>query len=299
MATHHTDLSTRDSEQQVEHRPPASIKELLESLERHWPVSSSAHQEAGQRFLKVYINAVGNSSSASEVFFRHAIRELAFRQSPRDRDMEIIPLLWKDFELANESSVASLKDYSVIPSFITARPADSEDVANVQSENERLRSRVEQLQSQVEMLKSRVAQERQSAAKAVRMHDQLLAHHDATEKSLLDALTQRDGANSTIQAALIGKAEGRLCMTEHYHGEVVDVSDNRITAVFHIGGELIEQTYESKQFLDGQLPSKGDELEACVYIAKSLPRQHEAGSSHGTGESRTPRRNVIPLPRTF
>ncbi len=277
MTTRHTNLSIEEPTQQDVASASSSVTEILELFKEFRNMPSMSHD------------------SISKIWLEQALGSVL-----RDREREgFVPSHWEIESVIKKWLAIRLESHPSLDAFIVTKQTPTEDAESTRSENERLRIQVDRLRSQVEMLKSLVAQERRGAAKAVRMHDQLLAHHDAAEKSLLDTLAQRDGAISTIQAALIGKAEGRLCMTEHYHGEVVDVSDNRITAVFHIGDELIEQTYESKQFLDGQLPNKGDELEACVYIAKSLPRQHEAGSSHGTGESRTPRRNVIPLPRTF
>ncbi len=164
----------------------------------------------------------------------------------------------------------------------------------------------EQLRSQVEALKSRVLQERKTAARETQRYDQLAVEVGALRTTLdkmLDRLAQRDAANSMLQAALAGKANGRLRMAESYQGEAIHVSDERVVVVFEVEGDLVEQTYNRKQFLDGRLPEKGELLAAYVHIAK-LPAEEEKTvdgiiSSHGADKPRKPRKNVVPLPRTF
>ena len=179
----------------------------------------------------------------------------------------------------------------------------ADELTSLRLQNGALRSQVEILQSQVEMLKSRVAQECRSAAKAIQLHEQLQAHHDSVQNKMLDGLKQRDDASNVLQAALVGKADGRLRMAESYLGEVIYVSEDCVVVVFDVEGELVEQTYNRKQFLDGRLPEKRDRLAAYVHIAK-LPAEEEVPidgitASDAADKPRKPRKNIVPIPRTF
>ena len=183
--------------------------------------------------------------------------------------------------------------------------ADSASLSTVESAPDTirdLRSRNAALQSQVEMQKSVLAEVRRNMSRLTREHDQLQAHHDAVEDKMLEQLAQRDSANDKLQAVLVDRVQGRLRMTQSYQGEVVQVSEDRVVVVFQVEGDLVEQTYDRKQFLDGELPKNGDCLAAYVHVA-ILPvkdkRTVDGGeASHDAARTRRPR-NVVPLPRTF
>lgn len=90
-----------------------------------------------------------------------------------------------------------------------------------------------------------------------------------------------------------GEQDGQTCLHQSCEGEVVSVSDDCVVVVLIANGELVEQTYDISQFIDGQIPKKGDILEVKVQFAKlqsktTIPDQ-----------TRIPRKNVVPLPRIF
>ena len=120
---------------------------------------------------------------------------------------------------------------------------------------------------------------------------------------MLDRLAQRDAANNVLLGALVSKVAGRLRMAESYEGEVVSSSDECVVVVFELHGELVEQTYDRKQFVDGRLPGRGYRVAAYVHIVE-FPAEEETQpdgltTSDGTERPRKRRKNVVRLPRTF
>jgi len=162
-----------------------------------------------------------------------------------------------------------------------------------------LEDKMRQLQLENGRLQSRVAEERRVAARETRQHDQLKAQFD----QVLNHLRERDHANEALQAAMIARNDARLRMFEAYEGEVVHVHDDRVVAVFEVGDDLVEQTYLRDQFLDKQLPRKGDRLAVYVHVAQlppePLPRSGEDANADESNEQPRRRKHVIPLPRTF
>ena len=75
-------------------------------------------------------------------------------------------------------------------------------------------------------------------------------------------------------------------------GEVVHVGDDEVVVIMDINDELIEQAYSISQF--NEVPKKGDVFEARVQFNK-LPSKR----STEPDQTREPRRDVVPLPRTF
>lgn len=67
-------------------------------------------------------------------------------------------------------------------------------------------------------------------------------------------------------------------MCESYRGEVVDVRGDRVVVVYDVDGNIVEQTYERSQFLEGRLPEVDAELVAYVMVAEAEPEMDEAAS---------------------
>ena len=78
-------------------------------------------------------------------------------------------------------------------------------------------------------------------------------------------------------------------LAKGYSGEVVNVSGDHIDAVFEIGNDLIEQSFDRIDFI--QVPEKGDLLMASIHIVKIVKEPEP--------KEQKPRKNVIPLPRVF
>lgn len=168
------------------------------------------------------------------------------------------------------------------------------------------REETEQLRSQVEALKSRVLQERRTAARETQRYDQLAVELGALRTTLdrmLDRLKQRDETNDVLTSALVAKDNGRLRLAESYEGEVIHVSDDSVVVVFDVRGDLIEQTYVREQFLDGQLPEKGDRLAAYIHIAKLPPELEVLGGhdedSDDVDDAGRRWKNAVSLPLTL
>jgi len=127
------------------------------------------------------------------------------------------------------------------------------------------------------------------------------AHQEAT-KEMRDRINREARANDTLQSILIAREDNRERMFESYEGVVQVVHEDRVTVIYEVGDELVEQTYTKEQFTDGQLPAVGDRLAVYVHVAE-LPREEEPTADVATKDAghEQPRRrkNVAPLPRTF
>jgi hypothetical protein len=85
-------------------------------------------------------------------------------------------------------------------------------------------------------------------------------------------LDERAKTIDRLQAALTAREDGRLRMCESYEGEVVDVRDDKVIVDYDVDGNVVEQTYERRQFLDGRLPELDTDLVAYVIVADTEPR---------------------------
>jgi hypothetical protein len=72
--------------------------------------------------------------------------------------------------------------------------------------------------------------------------------------------------------------------------EVVHVCNDEVVVVMSIGGDLVEQVYDSSQFTE--IPKKGDTFEVRVQFTKLQSRERPEPEYE-------PRKNVAPLPRIF
>ena len=58
----------------------------------------------------------------------------------------------------------------------------------------------------------------------------------------------------------------------------MDVHGDRVVVVYDVDGNIVEQTYERSQFLEGRLPDMDTELVAYVMVAEAEPGIDEAAS---------------------
>jgi len=152
---------------------------------------------------------------------------------------------------------------------------------------------------QNQMLQSRVQEERRAAARATRMHDQLLARFD----KLLSSMTDRDKAVHVLQQILLAREAGTLRMFEAHEGRVEQVEGDRVVVVFETDDDIIEQVYERSQFVDGKLPQVGERLTVFVHGAVR-PGQTGQGTEQApkSGEQHEParrRKNLVTGPYEF
>jgi ribosomal protein S1 len=89
-------------------------------------------------------------------------------------------------------------------------------------------------------------------------------------------------------------SDEKTCLFQSCEGEVVHTSDDQVVIVMAVDGDLVEQAYSMSQFIGGQAPQKGDMLEIRVQFIK-LDRPE----STQLDQTREPRKNTVPLPRTF
>jgi hypothetical protein len=81
------------------------------------------------------------------------------------------------------------------------------------------------------------------------------------------------------------------CFSQLCVGEVVNVSEDNITVVFCDNDDIFERSLPIGKFI-GDLPQKGDCLELRIIITKVPKEERETRPSK-------PRKNVVPMPRTF
>ena len=74
-----------------------------------------------------------------------------------------------------------------------------------------------------------------------------------------------------------------------YKAEVVHVCRDQVVVIMNIDDDLVERTYNTSQFV--KIPQKGDVLEIQVL--------NKSEQVHEPSRTRTPRKNVVPCPRTF
>jgi hypothetical protein len=134
-------------------------------------------------------------------------------------------------------------------------------------ENQRLKARITQLES------------RNLALAGLLRH--LMERRKKLEARVNEGVRLLDERAKTIdrlQGALTTRDDGRLRMCESYEGEVVDVRGDRVVVVYDVDGNVVEQTYERRQFLDGRLPEADTDLVAYVIVADTEPRTGGAAS---------------------
>lgn len=170
---------------------------------------------------------------------------------------------------------------------------------------EALRARVSELEQKLaeaehinRVQRSRLSEERRAAATANRINDQLQQRLDVLQKRLdrqFDLINERARANDVALAALASKSQGRLLTYETLQGEVIEVSEAEVVVRFDTGDDLVEQTYDLRQFTLGKTPAEGDQLAVYVHVALVAPPPLAAGteSKADLHDSPRPRRNVI------
>jgi aminopeptidase N len=170
---------------------------------------------------------------------------------------------------------------------------------------EALRARVSELEQKLaeaehinRVQRSRLSEERRAAATANRINDQLQQRLDVLQKRLdrqFDLINERARANDVALAALASKSQGRLLTYETLQGEVIEVSEAEVVVRFDTGDDLVEQTYDLRQFTLGKTPAEGDQLAVYVHVALVAPPSLAAGteSKADLHDSPRPRRNVI------
>ena len=88
-------------------------------------------------------------------------------------------------------------------------------------------------------------------------------------------------------------------MHESYEGQVQHVGENTVVVVYNVEGELVEQTYEKKQFQDGKLPSRGTCLKTIVCVVEHEPQSPaDTESEIDTGDE-TSQRDTLTGPVEF
>jgi len=170
---------------------------------------------------------------------------------------------------------------------------------------EALRARVSELERKLaeaenlnRVQRSRLSEERRAAATANRINDQLQQRLDQLQQRLdrqLDFINERARANDVALAALDAKAQGRLLTYEALQGEAIEISEAEVVVRFDTGDDIVEQTYDLRQFTLGKTPAVGDQLAVYVHVAlvASAPLVPATESKGRVYESPRPRRNVI------
>lgn len=75
-----------------------------------------------------------------------------------------------------------------------------------------------------------------------------------------------------------------ILIHESHEGRVEHVADNSVVVVYNVNGNVVEQTYERKQFLNGKLPKIGTCIRTSVVVVEYDPPipQDEPGQDKPT-----------------
>jgi hypothetical protein len=86
----------------------------------------------------------------------------------------------------------------------------------------------------------------------------------------------RSQANGALMTKLMGVEDRLIQMDESYEGQVQHVGENTAVVLYNVDGELVEQTYERKQFKDGRLPRVGACVKVVVFLIEYEPKPPSA-----------------------
>ena len=178
-----------------------------------------------------------------------------------------------------------------------SRPAvdQSAEKERQEKEIERLRKEVDRLTFQNELLKTRVTEQGRSLAREARnsdkLHMELVAVREQNTQFLsvqdryLTLLSDRGRANDALVTKMAGVEDGLIRMHESYEGEVQHVGENSAVVLYNVDGQLVEQTYEKKQFNDGKLPAPGTCVKVLVFVVEYEPKPSSADEQeHATSD---------------
>lgn len=144
--------------------------------------------------------------------------------------------------------------------------SDEETLRRVQQERDTLR--VEN-----ELLKSRVAEQRRAVARETRRYDQLLQELTKLREQgddLISYAGRRTHALDTTASLLLQQTSCQVKMVEVLEGLVEHVHGDSVTVVFDVDDDVWEHIYRRDQFVDGRLPSQGENLTVCVHVLRGL-----------------------------
>jgi hypothetical protein len=190
----------------------------------------------------------------------------------------------------------------------SARPKPAEDERQ-EKEIERLRKEVKRLMFQNELLQTRVVEQRRSLAREARtsdkLHAELVAVRDQNAQILnmqdkyLTLLSDRGRVNDALVAKMAGVEDGLIRMHESYEGQVQHVGENTVVVLYNIDGQLVEQTYERKQFKDGKLPRPGTCVRVLVFVVEYEPKPPTANELESETSDKPSHRKPLTGPIEF
>ena len=118
---------------------------------------------------------------------------------------------------------------------------------------------------EVERLKSRlIAEGRGKRAQADRIKV-LESHFDGA----LQRIGELTNLNAALQAVVLARAQGTVCMREMHRGVVTDVQGDEVVVVYETKQGPVEQVYTRQQFRDGKVPDQGDNVTAYVILTRA------------------------------
>jgi hypothetical protein len=111
-------------------------------------------------------------------------------------------------------------------------------------------------------LKSRLIEQQ----RALLVANQMIRHLQETYLQIQTILRDAVSANKSLQAALIGKSEGAVCLYERHVGVAAASFGNEIQIVYDTPEGPLKQMYSVSQFMAGKVPECGDSVEAYVLM---------------------------------
>jgi hypothetical protein len=112
---------------------------------------------------------------------------------------------------------------------------------------------------------------------------------------VLDQLINAKRELMGLRDALADSDETKTRMVEYYEGVVRHRDVNEVVVAYEVENDIIEQTYQRDQFIDGNMPALRDHLSVLVRLANVRPdRQSETD-----GESEWPDDDGEAMSREF
>lgn len=167
-------------------------------------------------------------------------------------------------------------------------------------ENRRLRARVTQLESRVSSL-VRIVRRQEHLRDMLRWSKGRRKRLEARVNELARLLDEGAKTIDQLQSAVTARVDTRLRMCQSYEGDVVDVYGDRVVVVYDVDGNVVEQTYERSQFVDGRLPEVDTDLVVHVIVSDAEPRADGTASEEDAQRDEVPgsRREPLSGPTVF
>jgi carbon storage regulator len=110
-----------------------------------------------------------------------------------------------------------------------------------------------------------------------RERDQLSEKYHRVLDDLINAKRELLG----LRDALADSDKANLRMVEYYEGVVRHRDANEVVVAYEVANDIVEQTYQRDQFIDGNMPELSEQLAVLVRVADVRPKRQSETVSEG------------------